>query len=135
MRPIQPACYVAFYGTLMSEFDALDRLAARHQLQLVGPCRIAGRLFDLGDWPTLVPGEGIVHGELVEVIDETVFAALDPFEDYDPHDRESSIYQRVRVPLLEPAVEAWVYVANKPVPAQCEIASGSWREWLDANAA
>ena len=122
--------YVAFYGTLMSGFDSLRRLGAHRHVRLLGPCRIPGRLFDVGEWPTLVLADGVVHGELFEVLDEAVFAKLDPFEAYDPGDREGSSYLRVRVRLLEPAVDAWVYVCNEPVIPGPPIPSGSWRAWL-----
>ena len=129
MRPTRSTVHIAFYGTLMSGFDQLDELDARRQLRLLGPCRIAGVLFDMGEWPSLVLGEGVVHGELFEVLDERVFAKLDPFEDYDPGDRRASSYLRTRVPLLEPELEAWLYVATDPIPSARPIASGSWYRW------
>ena len=130
-----PASHVAFYGTLMSDFQTLDELGARDQLRLLGPCRLAGRLFDLGEWPTLVLGGGIAHGELFEVLDTAVFAKLDPFEDCDPGDHAGSSYLRVRVPLLAPAVQAWVYVSNGPPASAQEIPSGCWRTWIQRGAA
>ncbi|HMD52397.1 MAG TPA: gamma-glutamylcyclotransferase family protein, partial [Solirubrobacteraceae bacterium] len=88
-----------------------------------------GRLFDMGEWPTLVLGGGIVHGELFEVLDVAVFAKLDPFEECDPADPGRSRYTRERVALVEPETEAWVYVANEPVPHDALIESGSWYAW------
>lgn len=125
-----PSELIAFYGTLMSGFDSLARLGVHEQLRLLGPCRIAGRLFDLGEWPTLVLGEGIVEGELFEVLDARLFTELDPFEDYDPADHSASSYLRVRSRLLEPALDAWLYVANEPVEERRLIASGSWYSWV-----
>lgn len=121
---------VAFYGTLMSGFEWQERLGVGAQLRLVGPCRIPGVLFDLGEWPTLVEREGVVEGELFEVLDARIFAELDPFEDYDPRDPDASRYLRVSRRLIEPDVEAWVYVANEPVDPAREIPSGSWYEWV-----
>jgi len=90
---------------------------------------LEGRLFDMGEWPTLVLGGGIVHGELFEVLDVAVFAKLDPFEECDPADPGRSRYTRERVALVEPETEAWVYVANEPVPHDALIESGSWYAW------
>jgi gamma-glutamylcyclotransferase (GGCT)/AIG2-like uncharacterized protein YtfP len=126
MSTLPPAAHVAFYGTLMSAFDTLERLGARERLRLLGPCRIAGRLFDLGEWPTLVLGAGIAHGELFEVLDPSVFEVLDPFENYDPGDQGRSSYLRVRRRLIRPDLEAWVYVASAVPPGVAPIASGSW---------
>ncbi len=62
--------YVAFYGTLMSRFATQDELGVRAALRPLGPCTIRGVLPDVGEWPTLVPGDGVVHGELFEVLGE-----------------------------------------------------------------
>ncbi len=126
---------LALYGTLMSAFGTLEELGVRSRLRLLGPCSVAGRLYDLGEWPTLVLGGGIAHGELFEVLDESVFDTLDPFEEYDPRDRVRSSYLRLRAELLQPAGEAWVYVANHPVSSEHEIACGSWTQWLGERAA
>jgi len=132
---LQPPSHIAFYGTLMSCFDTLEELDVRHLLRLVGPCAIGGRLFDLGDWPTLQPGGGVVAGEVFEVLDESVFAKLDPFEDYDPLAPLRSSYMRSAVWLLRPQLRAWLYVTNVPVAPEREIPGGSWTQWLTARAA
>jgi gamma-glutamylcyclotransferase (GGCT)/AIG2-like uncharacterized protein YtfP len=134
MHAEQPS-HIAFYGTLMSRFDALDQLQVRSLLRPLGPCAIEGRLFDLGDWPTLELGGGVVEGELLEVLDDAVFATLDPFEDYDPCAPQRSSYVRSAIWLLRPRLRAWVYVTNVPVPSEREIASGSWTALLAARAA
>lgn len=131
MRARAPS-HIAFYGTLMSSFDALDELEVRHLLRLLGPCAIRGRLFDLGEWPTLQAGGGVVEGELFEVLDDKVFARLDPFENYDPCDPRRSSYVRSAVLLLRPRVRAWVYLTNVPVAPEREISCGSWTAWLAA---
>jgi gamma-glutamylcyclotransferase (GGCT)/AIG2-like uncharacterized protein YtfP len=127
---IDPTEYVAFYGTLMNEFDSLDELHAREQLRLAGPCTIEGRLFDMGEWPSLTLGDGTVKGELFEVLDREVFRKLDPFERYDPTQRDQSGYLRRCVRLVEPAVDAWLYVANEAVTSQQLIQSGSWYDHM-----
>jgi gamma-glutamylcyclotransferase (GGCT)/AIG2-like uncharacterized protein YtfP len=121
---------LALYGTLMSPFDTLDELDARRHLRLIGPCRIPGRLYDVGEWPSLRTGAGVAHGELFEVVSASVFERLDPFEDYRPGDHAASAYIRARMRLLEPEAEAWVYVANTPLSGAVHIPSGSWRQWL-----
>jgi gamma-glutamylcyclotransferase (GGCT)/AIG2-like uncharacterized protein YtfP len=128
-QPGPAPAYLAVYGALMSGYDTLERLGVADQLRLVGPCRIGGRLYDLGEWPTLVPGAGVAHGELFELLDERAFARLDEFEDYDPSDRGRSGYLRDVLTLIDPAVSAWVYVANGPPDGAVEIPGGSWYEW------
>jgi gamma-glutamylcyclotransferase (GGCT)/AIG2-like uncharacterized protein YtfP len=128
MPASRSAAHVAFYGTLMSGFEFQRQLGVHDALRLVGSCRIAGRLYDMGEWPTLVLGGGVVHGELFEVLDGGVFVELDRFEECYPEDLARSRYLRQPVALIAPAVRAWVYVANEPVPAAGQISSGSWYE-------
>ena len=128
MPAARPAEHLAFYGTLMSAFDTLDELGVREQLRLVGACTLAGRLYDMGEWPSLVLGGGIVRGELFEVLDAGVFVTLDPFEECYPADPVHSRYRRETVALIEPAVRAWVYVADEPMSPSALIPSGSWYE-------
>jgi gamma-glutamylcyclotransferase (GGCT)/AIG2-like uncharacterized protein YtfP len=132
MRGSKSTGHIAFYGTLMSGFGELDRLGARGQLRLLGPCLIGGVMFDVGEWPTLVLGDGTVQGELFEILDEGVFARLDPFEDYNPGDRAGSSFVRRRVQLLEPDLDAWVYVANGAPSDARPVTSGSWYSWTGA---
>ena len=126
MRAARPAEHLVLYGTLMSAFDTLDELGVRERLRLVGACTLAGRLYDMGEWPSLALGGGIVHGELFEVLDARVFVTLDRYEECYEHDPARSRYRRETVALLEPALPAWVYVANEQLPAADLIASGSW---------
>jgi gamma-glutamylcyclotransferase (GGCT)/AIG2-like uncharacterized protein YtfP len=128
-EPASSPAYLAVYGALMTGYDTLERLGVADQLRSVGPCRIRGRLYDLGEWPTLVPGEGVAHGELFELLDERAFARLDQFEDYDPNDHGRSGYLRDVLTLIDPAVRAWVYVANELPQRAVAIPGGSWYEW------
>lgn len=118
--------YVAFYGTLMSAYDTLERIGARSALRLLGPCRIEGRIFDMGEWPSLALGGGVVQGEVFEVLDRCVFQIIDPFEEHYPADHQSSLYLRVQVRLLAPDLDAWVYVANRMPEDAPRILSGAW---------
>ncbi|MEZ4330952.1 MAG: gamma-glutamylcyclotransferase family protein [Myxococcota bacterium] len=114
--------------------DLLDRLGAGAGLRRVGPCRVAGRLFDLGAYPALRPAAedaDVVRGELHAIVDSAVLERLDRFEGYDPGDRAGSDYLRERIELLEPAgVVAWIYFDNHPTAPAARVASGDWRRHL-----
>lgn len=110
----------------MSGFPCQRELGVHEQLRLQGPCSIAGLLVDLGEWPGLVPGDGVVRGELFEVLDERVWSTLDPFEDYLPGDPGASSFLRSAVRLLHPDLDAWVYIAHGAAANGPVIASGSW---------
>lgn len=116
------------------ETDLLDRLGVGAGLRRVGPCRVGGRLFDLGAYPALrrsPQDTGSVRAELHVILEPDVLAVLDAFEGYDPRDAAGSDYLRVRVELLEPrGVSAWIYVYNRAPDPILQIESGDWRVHL-----
>jgi gamma-glutamylcyclotransferase (GGCT)/AIG2-like uncharacterized protein YtfP len=121
---------LAVYGSLQSGMELEGRPELDEALRLVGPCWIAGALYDLGDYPALVRGDGSVLGELYEIIDTQVLALLDWFEQYDENDLDGSAYHRLRVRLLDPAVDAWVYLYNRDLNDVPPIPTGDWRHYL-----
>ena len=124
---------LAVYGTLMSGQAYEGRPDVEGMMRSLGPCRIPGALYSEGSYPWLVLGDGEVRGELYEIPDETsadAFAVLDAYENEGRHlaDGEGR-YARVRVRLLEPDAEAWVYVWEGPERGE-PIDDGNWRTWL-----
>jgi gamma-glutamylcyclotransferase (GGCT)/AIG2-like uncharacterized protein YtfP len=127
--------YLVLYGSLMSMFSTLDDLGLRDELTLVRECRLAARLYDLGDYPGLTLSHEqteLVHAELYTCSNPKVFRILDEFEDYKPGNDHASLYKRVQVNLLEPNLKAWVYVYNQAVSESDLIACGSWDKYLTA---
>jgi gamma-glutamylcyclotransferase (GGCT)/AIG2-like uncharacterized protein YtfP len=112
---------IAFYGTLMRDFDAQRRLGVEAALRYEGSCRIPGVLWDLGPYPGLVGGPGETAGEIYEILDESVLGTLDAFEGPE--------YERRRVRLLEPLVEAWLYVFVGRLAGLRPVPSGCWRTY------
>ena len=116
---------IGLYGTLR---DA----ALRRSLGLAGRVRRLGRfrleaiMYDLGPYPALGPGKGVVHGELYEVLDPGVFAIMDAFEEFDPARPKLSRYLRERWRLMDPDVECWVYRYNRPVRGLPRVLGGDW---------
>lgn len=125
-----PPEHLALYGSLMASLGGLRRFSGDHDLVYGGPCRIPGRLLDLGDYPGLVAGEGRVRGELHRLRDPAVLAPLDAYEGYDASDPGASLFLRVAMTLCEPALSAWVYVYNGNPGGHPQIASGDWRHHL-----
>ena len=107
--------YVAVYGSLREGFALPDAPDVGSALLDRGNCRIPGQLYDLGEYPGLVPGEGSVVGDLFEVRDLSVFRLLDRYERYDALHPKDSLYLRRVVRLLQPQVDAWVYLYNRTV--------------------
>jgi gamma-glutamylcyclotransferase (GGCT)/AIG2-like uncharacterized protein YtfP len=124
---------VAFYGTLMSGLPCRPgRPDLAPHVRLVSRCLIPGKLFDLGPYPVLVPGDGVVHGELWRTTSRHALGVLDRWEAYDPADESSSEYLRRPVRLLDPDVTAWVYLWNRPLGSMTRIRDGDWRSHFGA---
>ena len=103
----------------MRGFDAQLRLGVEGMLRYEAPCRIPGELWDLGAYPGLVEGAGAAAGELHAILDEDVLTVLDAFEGVE--------YVRRKVTLLDPPVEAWVYVFVGGLAGRRPVPSGCWR--------
>ena len=106
----------------------MEQAGVAESLRYVGPCVAQGQLFDLGEYPGLRPGTGLVVGEIHALLDERAIAALDHFEGFDPRRPRDSLYVRQRIALIEPAgAEAWIYVYNGVPDVSQRIESGDWR--------
>jgi len=120
---------LAVYGSLMTSEGMLARLGVSSMVQLLGPALIPGQLFDLGDFPGLIPGDGSVRGELFAILDPAAIPRLDEYEAYSPDSLATSMFVRQRVKLMEPEVEAWVYYFNGPVQNGRPIVGMTWPEY------
>lgn len=126
-----PPLLLATYGTLMRSFEGPQRLGIADRISFVGPCRLAGVLYDLGRYPGAVPGEGTVHGELFRLRDPQVWAVLDRYEGYDPEREADSLFVRRQVSLRRPSDRmAWVYWFNDDPDNYPQVASGQWEKYV-----
>lgn len=117
---------LAVYGTLMSGLALPEQPAqVERALRPAGPCVIPGRLYDMRvGYPALTAGGDAVAGELFEIAESAILAVLDVYE--------PPPYERRLVRLLEPAVDAWVYVYAGDLPPDDVIAGGDWRAHVSA---
>lgn len=86
---------IAVYGTLRPGGRAWHAFGLETRTRHLGPCRIAGRILDLGGYPGVVEGDGLVAGDLLLPLDDAIVAELDAYE--------GDGYARVIVTLPEPA--------------------------------
>lgn len=113
--------HLLLYGTLRRSEPAHATLGLDHALRFVGPRTIAGHLYDLGDHPGLVPGDGVVHAELYRIENAGVLAALDRYE--------GSEFRRARRRIPGEgagAVESWIYEWAGPLAGAARIPSGRY---------
>ena len=117
------------YGTLM---PGLRLQAEMHGAERLGPARVPGRLVDVGRYPGLLHGDGLVTGEVYRVNDAQL-ARLDAVEDMVAGDRAASQYWRERVQVRDGALagqQVWTYVYNRPVDGLTPIAHGDYRRYI-----
>ena len=101
------------YGTLLPG-EANHRLIDQH-IRSARPATIEGVLVDLGAFPALIPGDGIVKGMLLELASEAM-AITDRLEGVHPGD-DHSLYVRkeIVVHLTDgQQVQAWTYEYATP---------------------
>jgi gamma-glutamylcyclotransferase (GGCT)/AIG2-like uncharacterized protein YtfP len=111
------------YGTLRPTLATGGHAALVHDLEVVGTATVSGVLVDLGDYPGLSAGAGLVHGDLLRITDPARLLALDDYEDCSPPD---PLFRRERTiaRLADGAtVEAWVYRYARP-PAGAQVIVG-----------
>jgi gamma-glutamylcyclotransferase (GGCT)/AIG2-like uncharacterized protein YtfP len=117
------------YGTLRP--DAGGTMGARERSRLaaearyLGPASTDGVLLDLGAYPGLTDGCGLVHGGLYTLAcPDVTLAWLDAYEDIDG----GEYVRRERTVMIAggATLVAWVYVHIPRMPSHPIIASGDW---------
>jgi gamma-glutamylcyclotransferase (GGCT)/AIG2-like uncharacterized protein YtfP len=118
--------HIAFYGLLNPGHGPFETFRLGEALDYAGPCRIPGRLHDLGAYPALVRGLGMAEGRLYRIRDPRVLRPLDGFEAVVRGVPKASEYLRRPIMLAGPAVLAWVYVYNRRPPPGSRVPDGPW---------
>lgn len=125
------------YGTLMPRAESDYGRSMRERLlrssRVLGDATVAGRLYDLGEYPGLVlsgdPGDE-AHGVVLRLEDpESVFPWLDAYEGI-RNGAADNEYERVLRPVRLAGgtlLSAWVYVCLAPVASDQAIPDGRWR--------
>ncbi len=111
---------VFVYGTLKKGFSLHRYLAGT---RFLGEAKLSGfEMYDLGWYPGIVPGKGVIYGEVYEIGPGTL-ALLDEIED------EGKEYQRKLLKVELPdgrELEAFVYVYQGPVTGKVRVPGGRW---------
>lgn len=103
--------YLFVYGTLRSKVEIPVKQEIAKHWEVIGESEIKGKLYDMGDYPAAVPGDGAIKGEVYLINDPgAVFGVLDKYE--------GNAYSRKQEPVTLPGgdtVQAWVYWYTRPV--------------------
>lgn len=115
------------YGTLLAGMSRHKALAGTRR---VGPASVQGTMSDLGSYPGLMKGTGVVTGELHEV-DGEALRRVDEVEGFDPDDPHGSLYLRKEISARRfsdgAPVQAGTYFYNQNASDAAIIAHGDYR--------
>lgn len=125
------------YGTLRRDMHkAPYRRALDEDGTVQGYGKVAGRMYDLGAFPGVVPPESDEEQVTGQVIDFTTFDDTRwkrRLATFDRYEGAPNLYRRelVDVALDDGTVEpAWIYIYNRPIhnPDRAFVPSGDWKE-------
>ncbi len=123
------------YGTLRRGHAAPQQQWLARSAQWLGEGSIAGRLYDVGDYPACVArGDGPVRGDLYRVpAGGDLLARLDEYEECSPAFPPPHEYVRRVVAVTRDDgsdVMAWVYLYARDVSGLVPVPSGDYLAWL-----
>lgn len=116
------------YGTLLK---GMEREFILDGSQYAGPAMLQAKLFDLGSYPGIKMGRGMVFGELYE-INEVTLGSLDRLEGYKPNQIKNSLYLRREIKIQKMDgnnVQAFCYFYNHEVKNHDFMIDGDYRRF------
>jgi gamma-glutamylcyclotransferase (GGCT)/AIG2-like uncharacterized protein YtfP len=123
------------YGTLLpwapGALGAVERADLRAQARDLGRATTHGHLVDLGGYPGLVDGVGLVHGLLYDLIanPSATLTWLDAYEGVTGAlDDEYARCVRCVTCADGISIDAWVYMYRHAIEPTCVRPSGRWAE-------
>ncbi len=123
--------HIFFYGTLMRGFALRERAGIERWIRFAGYGAVRGTLFDLGPYPALVAGSGMVRGEVYRCLDPgRLLPRADGLERFDPERPRAGEYRREALQArLDDGrtLTVWAYVYNRPVGAADHLPGGDYR--------
>jgi len=126
------------YGSLRSGFHHPAYAYISDNFTLVGPAKIKGLLYDMGEYPAAIPisDESFIVGELYELKDNLdfywVIEQIDDYEGLNVEQDETALFKReeVEVYLSDRTTTAWVYWYNSDVSGRPFIPSGDILDYI-----
>jgi gamma-glutamylcyclotransferase (GGCT)/AIG2-like uncharacterized protein YtfP len=122
--------YLFAYGTLIPGCEPAQMNSICSRLELVGEATVRGILYDLGAFPGVVEGDGIVRGVVLRV-PRDAWRAMDAYEGCPIPGGEDGLFRRIptRATLAGgDDIECWLYVYAREVDAERIVVSGDWRQ-------
>ena len=126
------------YGSLRSGFRSPAYEYISRYFNLLGPAKVRGQLFDMGEYPAAVPANDdyYIVGELYQIKNEKEFSwaicQLDDYEGVLVESHEKPLYRREvsDVVVGDSQLPSWIYWFNGDVTGKPVIESGDTIEYL-----
>lgn len=125
---------VAVYGTLMQGQGGQELAGVAGGMTYLGPCQLRGDLYDLGEYPGLVEGDGWIRGEVFSLRDRSVLQRLDAYEGC-VEGNPSSLFIRRSVHVAGHEESCWVYYYNGTAGEGVRVANGDWAAYTSVRKA
>ena len=123
--------YIFAYGSLRYGFELHGLLK---NSRFVGLAFTEGyKMYDLGSYPGVVRGEGVIYGEVYE-IDNEIIALLDKVEDY--RGRPDDLYVREKTKVYfddrrrYSLSDVYIYVYNQDISGRDQIEEGDYSKYV-----
>lgn len=117
--------YVFVYGTLMKGMSRHSEMEDGGRFYCKG--NVKGELYDMGNYPGMIPGEGIVFGEVYKASD--MFQMIQRLDWIEGAGGNNSLFTRTiqEVETDEGIIWAYVYHYAQPLDSFKQIKSGNWK--------
>jgi gamma-glutamylcyclotransferase (GGCT)/AIG2-like uncharacterized protein YtfP len=131
--------YLFSYGTLQPDLAPAEIAPLVRKFRRVGRGYIHGFLYDFGDYPGAVLGktQQRVWGQVFVFPDDPeLLRQLDEYEEFDPSNLKHSQFVRQKcgaVLATGRAIQAWVYVYNRPPGSAPRIENGDFARIPEVN--
>ena len=126
------------YGSLRKEFGHPAYEYLSNYFQLIGPAKVKGLVYDLGEYPAALPTnqDKYIIGEVYRIKNDDEFSyAIAQLDDYEGLYSEDgfSLYRRelVDVYLENGVTSAWIYWYNSLVEGYPLVESGDVLQYLE----
>ncbi|HOV27905.1 MAG TPA: gamma-glutamylcyclotransferase [Pseudobacteroides sp.] len=126
---------VFVYGTLMKDF-CYYKWYLEGRINRITPGRTYGLLYHLPEgYPALLPGNGIIEGEVMEPVDGELLKSLDRLEDYDEFGSNNLYAREIRSISTERGEDmiCWIYIFTNEKYAKENgilVPNGNWRKFM-----
>ena len=121
--------YLFAYGTLIPGCEPPHMTSICSRMRLVGEGTAHGTLYDLGAFPGVVEGDGMVRGAVLRVPPDA-WAAMDAYEGCPVPGGDDGLFRRIltRATLdTGESVDCWLYIYARDLRDARLVESGDWR--------